>query len=142
MPLNEHTFDELDVHDEHNCDLSVDRSCSVSSECRCGYCCERLILESSLRDAEREPRIAAECAKITHFQDGLTGYLLNDPRNGGACHFFDREHRLCTIYETRPQICRVFNCDAERRSGEFVELLSDQTDVLDSQAVDLPDCRS
>ena len=132
MSLREHRFDEDNVHHEDECDLCIERNGSVSSTCRCGNCCERLILETSLSDAEREPRIAAECAKIRHFQDELVGYLLNDPRNGGACHFLDCQSRLCTIYETRPLMCRVFNCDAERRSGDLVDLLTYEPDSTDA----------
>ena len=136
MSFNSHDFDEDNVHDESECDLCIERTCSVSSSCRCGNCCERLILETTLRDAEREPRIGQECAKIRHFPDELVGYLLNDPRNGGACHFFDRERRLCTIYETRPLMCRVFNCDAERRSGDLADLLSYQPDSTETPSGD------
>ena len=134
MSLNEHHFDEDNVHDEDECDLCVERSGSVPSICRCGNCCERLILESSLRDAEREPRIAAECSPLRGMNDEPVGHSLNDRSNGFACHFFDRERRLCTIYETRPLMCRVFNCDDERRSGDLVDLLTYEPDSIDASS--------
>lgn len=136
MSLNEHFFDDDGVHDEDDCDVCIERTCSVSSSCRCGNCCERLILESSLRDAEREPRIANECSPLRGIDDEPVGHLLNDRSNDMACHFFDREHRLCTIYETRPLMCRVFNCDVERCSGELVELLNYQPDSAKTPPVD------
>ena len=38
-----------------------------------------------------------------------------------ACAFFDKESRLCTIWETRPLVCRLFDCDGEGRE-QLVEL--------------------
>ncbi len=72
------------------------------------------MIEVSFRDAEREPRIKTECKTLRDFDEPI-GYYLNDPDNNYACHFFDRETRRCTINETRPAICRIFNCDEERQ---------------------------
>jgi Fe-S-cluster containining protein len=128
MGLDRHDIDEDGFHDTYECELCTEQTCSVSCECRCGNCCERLFLEASLRDAEREPRISAECGVIRDFDDEVTGYVLDDRSNQTACHFFNRELRLCTIYETRPMMCRVFNCDEERRSGELADLLTYEPD--------------
>jgi Fe-S-cluster containining protein len=76
---------------------------------KCGHCCRHLILESTPYDAKREPRIAAECAPIN---DG--GFFLNKHTPGDdrevdrACTFHDKTTNLCTIYETRPTMCRAF----------------------------------
>jgi Fe-S-cluster containining protein len=119
MTLNIHDYDEDGFHDEDECELCVELNHSVHCDCRCGNCCEALILEVSLRDAEREPRIKSECGTLKGFTDDVEGYLLNDPGNGYACHFFDRTRRLCTIYDTRPLMCRLFDCDAyEHRDSQ------------------------
>ena len=110
MPLDTHDYDEDGYHSREACERCLEEDHSVSSKCNCGACCQRLIIESTLRDAEREPRIAAECGPVRDFDD-IIGYSLNDKANGYACHFFDRETLRCTIYETRPLVCRVFNCD-------------------------------
>ncbi len=34
----------------------------------------------------------------------LTVYL---DRGDGICHYYDLDSRLCSIYENRPEICRV-----------------------------------
>ena len=34
----------------------------------------------------------------------LTAYL---DRGDGICHYYDLASRLCSIYENRPEICRV-----------------------------------
>lgn len=124
MPLNAHTFDEDNVHHEDECRLCILKNYAADCECRCGHCCERLLLESTVEDAENEPRIVAECKPLRDIGPEVTGYFLNDRDNDMACHFYDRERRLCTIYETRPLMCRVFNCDDERRSGDLVDVLT------------------
>jgi len=93
----------------------------VACDCRCGKCCESLLIETSLRDAEREPRIKQLCQPIWDNEadifrgEKIVGvYLLNSRDNGGACVFFDRQARLCTIHATRPLVCRLFNCDQEQ----------------------------
>ncbi|MCH7752327.1 MAG: YkgJ family cysteine cluster protein [Planctomycetes bacterium] len=37
--------------------------------------------------------------------------MLNDKANDYACLFFDPDTRLCTIWQTRPLCCRLFDCD-------------------------------
>ncbi len=118
----------LDSHDPEECERCLEQNESVLSKCRCGFCCERLILEASLRDGLREPRIAAECELLRDIGPEPIGYLLNDRTNGNACHFFDRETRLCTIYDTRPLMCRLFDCDKARSAGDLVDLLNNESD--------------
>ena len=118
MNLDEHDLDEEGEHWEDECQLCIERNDSVSCNCRCGHCCESLLIEVSLRDAEREPEIARKGSPIydDNFGQGpreLIGYLLYDTQKR-SCPFFNKETRLCTIWETRPLVCRVFNCDIER----------------------------
>ena len=116
MSVEAHQLDEDGDHNPDECELCFENNHAVCNSCRCGNCCQATIIEVSLRDAEREPRIAAECGGLYDFpdEDGTRqkiGYLLNDKQNRGACHFFDRETRLCTIHPTRPLVCRVFDCN-------------------------------
>ena len=135
-PLDAHNFDEDGEHDPDECELCFERAESVSCECRCGHCCERLILEASLRDGEREARIAAECRPIKDIGPDIVGYLLNDKQNGNACHFFNRATLECAIYETRPLMCRVFNCDQERVSAELGHILCHEKEAPRDEAKD------
>lgn len=117
MDIREHQLDEDGEHDSDACEVCFEAEHSVTCECRCGNCCERLLIEVSVRDALREPRIK-ECGPIydDNFGQGpkdLIGYMLNDGDNNSACRFFDRQSRRCTIHDTRPLICRVFDCDEE-----------------------------
>ena len=34
-------------------------------------------------------------------------------RNGNACAFLNQTTNLCSIYDTRPWVCRVFDCDGQ-----------------------------
>ncbi len=110
------------VHDPDECPLCLltrERRC----QCRCGHCCERLLIEATAFDARREPRIR-ERASITD-EGGLLPYeeadwLLNGPT--GACVFFHRDAQgqgVCDIYDTRPLACRLFDCDSDERALEF-----------------------
>lgn len=116
-----HNVDDEGTHDPDECELCVERCKTVACDCQCGKCCEQLIIEVSLRDAEREPRIKQLCSplwdsdiEIFEHRREVGGYLLNSHDNEGACVFFDRQTRLCTIHETRPLVCRLFNCDSEQ----------------------------
>ncbi len=118
MPLDRHDLDKDGDHDPDACEHCIEEHHSVRSICDCGKCCESTIVEASLRDAEREPRIAAECGPIVcDLRTGareVIGYMLNSKENEYACRFFDRQTRRCTIYDTRPLVCRVFDCDEEQ----------------------------
>jgi Fe-S-cluster containining protein len=121
----EHDLDEDGEHDPDACYACLlDRA--VVNECKCAECCQRLLIEVGLPDAEREPKIALLGSPIYMPPDltesgkrELEGYLLNAP--DGPCVFLDRSTNLCTIYETRPLTCRLFDCDGEGRE-RLIEL--------------------
>jgi Fe-S-cluster containining protein len=92
----------------------------VHNDCRCGECCRRLLIEVSQEDAEREPKIKergdpiyADPRLTRSGKPELEGYLLNRKENAYACTFLDPTTSLCSIYETRPWVCRVFDCDGQ-----------------------------
>jgi Fe-S-cluster containining protein len=114
----EHTFDEFGEHWEDECYTCL-HSQTVVNSCRCGKCCRSLILEAYVQDAEREPKIKELCQTITGITDELEGYLLNGPE--GRCVFLDEQSNLCTIYDTRPLACRLFDCAGEGRE-QLIEL--------------------
>ena len=119
-----HQFDEDGWHDEDECRVCLG-SKAVVNDCRCGVCCS-LLIEVGLEDAEQEPRIKelgspilapAECTASG--KEELEGYLLNAP--DGPCRFLDRDTKLCSIYATRPLLCRLFSCAGEGRD-QLIEL--------------------
>jgi len=118
MSIEEHDYDEDGGHQPDECARCIEQTHSCVSVCRCGDCCRSLILEAEVRDAIREPSIAQECRPLFDIGPDTVGYLLNDREQGMACHFLDQSTNLCTIYETRPLMCRVFNCDKEKQDPE------------------------
>lgn len=115
-----HTFDEDGEHDENECEQCVEAQESVVNSCKCGECCRSLIIEVSLRDAEREPKIKELGRPLKGMDGGLAGYSLNRKGKDYSCVFLNQDN-LCGIYPTRPLVCRVFNCDGEYRE-ELIEL--------------------
>jgi Fe-S-cluster containining protein len=118
--MEAHPLDEHGEHDEESCYQSSLGN-DVKSECRCGACCH-LLIEVLPQDADREPRIKDKGSPLytpaeltASGEEELAGYVLNSRENGYACAFLDRATNLCTIYETRPLVCRLFDCDGEGR---------------------------
>lgn len=125
---HDETPDETDLgyDDEDDDDEEwVEKRC----DCRCGECCRRLLIEVDLEDAEREPRIR-DLGSPTYLpavltgtgQRELIGYLLNSQKQDGRCVFLDDATNLCTIHETRPLACRVFDCDGKGSREQLIEL--------------------
>jgi Fe-S-cluster containining protein len=119
-----HTCDDEDLDgDCVPCEAAVGE---VTSDCRCGECCRHLILEALVEDAVIEPKVAEKGSPIylpaeltgTGTRE-LIGYLLNATENGGACAFLDRASNLCGIYQTRPLMCRQYDCS---KRDELIEL--------------------
>lgn len=118
---NGHQADEDGEHDPEVCYTCLRAGDVVESACRCGQCC-KLLIEVEVEDAEFEPRIKQLGSPI--FTDArltasgrpeLEGYLLNSSDNNSACACLDRQSNLCTIYASRPLICRLFDCGAAQR---------------------------
>jgi Fe-S-cluster containining protein len=106
--------------DDEEWEEDLDAGEPTHSDCRCGECCRHLLIEVGTDDAEREPKIKERCdpiyapAELTaSHREELEGYLLNSKDNGNACAFLDQTTSLCSIYESRPWVCRVFDCDGE-----------------------------
>jgi Fe-S-cluster containining protein len=74
----------------------------------CGAYCAYYRIFASRRDAAREPRIVAESLELGGWLETPNwAYRLNPLPFHEACCFLDAEKR-CTIYETRPEVCREF----------------------------------
>jgi Fe-S-cluster containining protein len=122
-----HQFDEDGFHDEEECSVCLIAS-APTCQCRCGQCCRGLLIEVSVEDAEREPKIAErgdpmyEHPNLTASGNReLIGYFLNSRGKDMACVFLDQATNLCTIYDTRPLVCRLYDCDGAGRE-QLIEL--------------------
>jgi Fe-S-cluster containining protein len=93
-------------------------------ECdECGRCCQSFPIFASQRDAEREPRIAQEGRRLPlQMVDARWTYRLYPLPFLEACPFAGADRR-CTIYASRPGVCRDlpaggWQCqEARRRHG-------------------------
>jgi Fe-S-cluster containining protein len=85
---------------------------------KCGYCCQTLILEASYEDGKREPRIFTE-GMMLNLDDPLEERLwsLNGTQEF-PCIYLDLKTNRCTIYKTRPQMCRDFEAGNDARCGQ------------------------
>lgn len=120
-----HSLDEDGEHDTEQCYECLLKE-AVKSTCDCGKCCRHLLIEVLAEDAKREPKIAERGSPILGWPDAnghreLEGYFLNAREDDMACVFLDLATNKCTIYETRPLLCRLFNCDGVGRE-QLVEL--------------------
>jgi len=79
----------------------------------CGACCRKYPLFASRADAEREPRIKREAFELPPAaQSERYAYELHCLPDIERCIFLGEDNR-CTIYETRPDVCRRFVPSAE-----------------------------
>ena len=85
----------------------------------CGACCRTFPIFASIADADREPRIAEEGHSLPpHLASDRWRYQLFPLLFHETCCFLDAGSR-CTIYPTRPEVCREFaaggdQCQAAR----------------------------
>jgi uncharacterized protein len=89
----------------------------------CGACCRTYPVFAAQADADREPRVASEGRSLPeHLATPGWRYQLFPLPFHETCCFLDAGSR-CTIYSTRPDVCRDFaagsdQCQAARnRSG-------------------------
>jgi Fe-S-cluster containining protein len=94
---------------------------------QCGQCCQEIILQAPLGDVLIEwQEYVAACADTGHTPDmSQLGSGLNFPfmiahwhlredaslkgtQLGFSCDMYDPLHRVCTIHENRPPVCRGF----------------------------------
>ena len=79
----------------------------------CAACCGTYAIFAGREDAQREPRIAAETQELAAWlETPKWSYRLFPLQFHEACCFLDGERR-CTIYPTRPQVCREFAAGSE-----------------------------
>lgn len=87
------------------------------------YCCSYSLIEVKDRDVLRlarhfdlTPKEAER--RFTKLVDGQRAMRhQKDEHYGTVCRFLDRETRRCTIYESRPAICRAF--PSSKRCGYY-----------------------
>lgn len=88
--------DSDDNTDIDRCDIDCARGRALGCQV---FCCRLLV---RLEPDERPPA-----------ENGLAqkGYMDKDP--DGYCIHFDRKRGICRIWESRPKICRAYNCNRD-----------------------------
>ena len=87
--------------------------CSVNGECsRCCHCCGPLI-PLTMREANRMKQLYKEDKNVREVVERNCSIIKN--KEGGfninlCCPFADLVNHRCSIYNDRPQVCRVFRC--------------------------------
>lgn len=103
-----------------------------------GHCCTDVVCLSTPWDVIRIVReVGADPYEFLEFlqPDELTGVTKGDPtwlkvgrerymmalqRGKKGCHFLDKKTRYCSIYESRPLLCRLYPFKLEQfRDGSF-----------------------
>ena len=80
----------------------------------CGACCKTWRILVADEDAAREPRIAHEARRLPDNQrTEHWAYQLFPLPFHETCVFLDPANR-CTIYDTRPRVCRAFEAGSQR----------------------------
>jgi Fe-S-cluster containining protein len=80
----------------------------------CGVCCRTFPVFASAADAEQEPRIGSEGRALPgHLATSQWAFQLFPLPFHETCCFLDGSSR-CTIYPTRPDVCRAFPAGGEQ----------------------------
>lgn len=94
---------------------------------QCGACCRTFCVRVSERDAEREPRIRNESIELQPWIQTRTWkyQIFPLPFHTGCC--FLKPDNRCSVYETRPELCRDFQpgsdaCQIARKEAGFTPL--------------------
>lgn len=84
-------------------DMTDSNDINTYPDCkRCGHCCELNVI--AITDAD---------LKVMHEHVRSHGIIPVDQNSERCC--FQRPDRTCMIWEARPQICRLHNCNIPRK---------------------------
>lgn len=92
----------------------------------CGNCCSNLLPMS-----QKEIDIIHKYIKKHHIKECRHLFPTARPSIDLTCPFRDNDNKTCAIYEVRPEICRQFICDSEKRAKHNRKLLGQTRKVID-----------
>lgn len=92
---------------------------------KCGWCCSNLIVEITQRDVDREPKLWDYVELLDgngeiEIEPGLEVYMLTC---GKPCPML--KNNKCSIYKTRPDVCRGFEVGSEQCAKTGIKLCTD-----------------
>lgn len=92
----------------------------------CGNCCSNLLPMSQKEVDAIHRYIKKHCIKeCKHLLP------LATPALDMTCPFRDNDNKICTIYEVRPEICKQFICDSEKRAKHNRKLFGQTRNIID-----------
>lgn len=91
----------------------------------CGNCCSNLLPMSRKEVATIHRYIkkhrVEECVHLPPTKESV---------HDMTCPFRDNGKSICTVYEVRPEICKQFICDSEKRVKHNRELLKQTRNII------------
>jgi hypothetical protein len=96
-----------------------------------GYCCSYPVIQLTRRDLARlaahfgitPAEAQRKFTRTAHDHDRVMRRKA-DEHFGRICHFFDTKARRCTVYASRPDICRTY--PGGKRCGYYDFLMSER----------------
>ena len=102
-------------------DFTKDGKCSG-----CGNCCTNLLPMS-----KKEVAAIHKYIKKHGIKECRHLLPVAKPAIDMTCPFRNNDKRICAIYEVRPEICRQFICDNEKRAKNNRKLLRQTRSMVD-----------
>lgn len=101
-----------------------------NGECsKCGHCCGRFLPLSP-----DEINKIKKYIKYRSIKENVHFTPLSKQSLDYTCPFRNNNKKICTIYEVRPEICKVFICNSKKRIKENTdELLNGKRKIIDMQ---------
>lgn len=91
----------------------------------CGNCCSNLLPMS-----QKEVDVIRRYIKKNGIKECKHLLPVATPVFDMTCPFRDNGEKICTIYPVRPEICRQFICDSEKRAKHNRKLLGQTRNML------------
>lgn len=91
----------------------------------CGNCCSNFLPMS-----RKEIKKIRDYIQKNKIHESIHQPPVVNPGYDATCPFRDNTKGICTIYPVRPEICKVFICDSERRAKHNRSLIRQTRDVI------------
>lgn len=92
----------------------------------CGNCCSRLLPMS-----QKEVDVIHRYINKHGIKECKHLLPVARPVIDMTCPFRDNDNNVCTIYEVRPEICKQFICDSEKRAKCNRKLYGQTRNIID-----------
>lgn len=91
----------------------------------CGNCCSNFLPMS-----RKEIKKIRDYIRKNKIRENIHQPPVAKPGYDATCPFRDNTKGICTIYPVRPEICKAFICDSEKRAKHNRELMRQTRGVV------------